>query len=159
MPRFRLPHFRFDPSKPVHDPLVGDKADPTDAAVSLQSGTFQYVNSSLLTSASSSLTQVSASAIDPSTGDSYFLRRATPNIVILDAGGNTKAKISDPALVSGHSITVIQAGSGSGPQAWVTDRGSSMIRLYGPDGSIGATLGPTVSEPTSGSSITFGAVR
>jgi hypothetical protein len=79
--------------------------------------------------------------------------------VILDASGDTKATVSDPALVSGHSITIIQAGSGSGPQAWVTDKGSCTIRLYGPDGSIGATLGPTVPETASGSSITFGEVR
>lgn len=153
MAGLRLPHFRFSPSKPVHDPLDGDDADPTRAATSLQSGTFQYVNSGFLSNASAFLSQVSASAIDPSSGHAYLLRRANPtdpkdpNIVILDANGSILHQIKDNGIISGHSVKLINSGQGS--LMWVVDKGSRSLRIYSLDGVYQSSIGPEINASVS----------
>ncbi|KAI9859033.1 MAG: NHL repeat-containing protein 3 [Trichoglossum hirsutum] len=144
----QLPHFVFDPSNPVHQPLRGDDADPTQAATSLRSGTFQYVNSDFLRKASSVLSNVSASTIDPRSGRAYFLRRVDlnvhpgeANLVVLDADGNTLTT-SDPDMIAGHSIKLIDVGKGAQP--WVVDKGSSTVRIYNTDGKYQTKFGPDI---------------
>ena len=142
MESLRPPHFHHDPSKPVHDPLLGDDADPTQAATSLQSGTFQYVNSAFLKQASSVLSEVSASAISPDTGAVYLLRRANPNLVFLDSTGKIVTQKTDPDIVTGHSIKLINIGRGEQP--WVVDMGSSTIRIYDINGIFQTSFGPVI---------------
>lgn len=157
MAALRLPHFKFSPSRPIHKPLDGDDADPTQAATSLQSGTFQYVNSGFLTSASKYLSQVSASAIDSNSGYAYLLRRpdptisGDPNIVILDANGNILQQIVDSGIVTGHSIKLI--GSGQSSRVWVADKGSRSLRIYSLDGVYQTSIGPQINA-----SVSFGEV-
>jgi hypothetical protein len=153
MAALRLPHFQFSPSKPVHEPLDGDDADPTLAATSLQSGTFQYVNSGFLSNASAFLSQVSASAIDPSSGYAYLLRRANPtdpkdpSIVILDANGSILHQIKDNGITSGHSVKLINSGQGS--LMWVVDKGSRSLRIYSLDGVYQGSIGPKINPSVS----------
>ncbi|KAH0548541.1 hypothetical protein GP486_007915 [Trichoglossum hirsutum] len=144
----QLPHFRFDPSRHLHPPLEGGAADPTQAATSLQSGTFQYVSSDFLQKASSVLSNVSASAIDPGTGQAYFVCRVdpsqskAPNLVVLDASGNILSQTQDPGMIAGHSIKLIDVGKG--PQPWVADKGSSTIRIYNSSGQLQTKIGPDI---------------
>ncbi|RYP23163.1 hypothetical protein DL765_001248 [Monosporascus sp. GIB2] len=146
MASLRLPHFRIDPSRPPHEPSEGE--DPTQAATSLRSGTFQYVDSDFLSKASSVLTHVSASAIDSSTGRAYFLRRVRPQLIVLDPSGKDIISATDPDLKTGHSIKLIDAGKGLQP--WVADEGSSTIRVYDVDGKFVFKIGPEI--PGSGAS-------
>ena len=153
MAGLRLPHFQFDPARPIHEPLDGDDADPTLAATSLQSGTFQYVNSGFLSNASAFLSQVSASAIDPNSGYAYLLRRANPtdpkdpNIVILDDNGSIRHQIKDSDIKSGHSVKLINSGQGS--QMWVVDKGSGTLRFYSLDGVYKGSIGPEINPSVS----------
>jgi hypothetical protein len=157
MAALRLPHFQFSPSKPVHEPLVGDYADSTLAATSLESGTFQYVSSDFLSDASAFLSQVSASVIDPSSGYVYLLRRANPteprdpNIVILDANGKILRQIKDEGITCGHSVKLINGDQGS--LMWVVDKGSRSLRIYSLDGDYKFSIGPEINP-----SVSFGEV-
>ncbi|KAI0410516.1 hypothetical protein F5X98DRAFT_359373 [Xylaria grammica] len=144
MASLRLPHFRIDPSQPPHQPFLGQ--DPTQAASSLQAGTFQYVDSDFLNDAASVLTSVSASAVDPVTGRAYFLCRTDPQLVVLDRNGKIVVRVTDPDLKTGHSIKLIDAGKGFQP--WVADMGSSTIRVYNANGNFMFAIGPEINGST-----------
>ncbi|TEY41046.1 hypothetical protein BOTCAL_0405g00040 [Botryotinia calthae] len=167
MEALRLPHFTLDRAGPVHNPLQGEEADPTQAATSLQSGSFQYVNSTFLNAASSVLSQVSASAIDPNTGAVFLLRRVAPNLVILDSNGKITNEISDPEIITGHSIKLINIDKYL--QAWVVDVGSSTVRIYDTNGKFQHSFGPEATReiarnqdgidiPENGQTVTFGKI-
>lgn len=159
MASLRLPFFQIDPTTKPHEPPLVGQEDPTQAATSLQSGTFQYVDSAFLSSSATTaaLSNVSASAIDLATGQIYFLRRVSPQIIVLGPAGDIIAEIADPALVAGHSIKLIDAGKGS--QLWVADMGSSTIRVYGLDGTVLDIIGPTIGQaPGAVKDLTLGKV-
>lgn len=123
------------------------KEDISRAAASLESGTFQYVSTSFLSQATQYLTNVTATAIDPTTGKVYILRRTQPTIVILNADGSLAGFRSDTEIVQGHSIKVFI--SNTGPSTlWVTDMGGTCIRTFNTEGEALSVIGPEIQGTT-----------
>lgn len=138
-----------------------DELDPniSQAAVSLQSGAFQYVFSSFLSQATSYLTEVSASALDPETGKLYLLRRSSPELVILDMNGNVINALSNTGIVDGHSIKIFPNTSNENSTIWVADMGSQSIRTFDTSGNFISAIGPNIPASGAHDSVTLGKVR
>jgi len=131
----------------------GDSSN-TQAATSLQSGPFQYVDNNLLEQAAqaSFLSEVSSMAVDPVTQIVYILRRLDPVVVILNGQGNiidqwTSAKTG---IKAGHSIKLRRSGSDRQLSVWVVDMTASCILIFSPTGQIETRLGPQIGKITLG---------
>ncbi|KAI4760906.1 hypothetical protein E4T52_07036 [Aureobasidium sp. EXF-3400] len=121
--------------------------DISRAAASLESGTFQYVSTAFLSQAIQYLTQVTATAVDPTTGKVYILRRTQPAIVILNADGSLAGTRSDTKIIQGHSIKVFVTDNGSA-SLWVTDIDGTCIRTFNTEGEALSVIGPEIQGTT-----------
>ena len=141
---------------PHHSPPKSDRRrddDPTDsnASVSLISGNFQFVSSSVFKA--SHFEYVSSCAIDERKGMLYLLRSRDPVVVVLDDKGATVSKwtAAETRITKGSAIKY-KHDSGQ-TTVWVVDTGSSCIRSFDDTGSPFDPIGPDVYPDK------FGAVR
>ena len=127
--------------------------DPTDsnASVSLLSGDFQFVTSSVFKP--SHFEYVSSCAIDERKGMLYLLRSRDPVVVVLDDTGATVSKwtAAETRITKGSAIKYKHDRGQT--TVWVVDTGSSCIRSFDDTGSPFDPIGPDVYPDK------FGAVR